>query len=127
MCTSKTYKNNRKFCVCCNRPLYLGKMQCNAQCHQQSRCWELIFFKKSDLFLCFVYPQSRGLLSEKISSMLIEYIKYNRDLTKKLLARMLWLWELQQTSPVAMKYQSLEYNLQRWDISKVKLETLGEF
>lgn len=83
--------------------------------------------KHTLLFLCFVDPQSRGLLGEKTSSMLMAYIKYNRDLTRKLSARMLRLWELPQTCPVAMKHHSLEYNLQRWDTSQVRLETLGEF
>ena len=42
------------------------------------------FFLKSDLFLCFVHPQSTHVdtLGEMTSSMWAAYIKYNSDLTR---------------------------------------------
>ena len=101
-----------------------GQIQRSARCRQQSGpC-----FKRSDLFLCFVYPQSAcvGSLGEKASPVLTEYVKYNRDLTRKLPARMLWIWELAQTCAAARKHHIWEYNLRRRDTSKVRVETQGE-
>lgn len=66
------------------------------------------------------------LLGEKTSPVLTEYIKYNRNITGTLSARILWIWECQQTCPATTKHHSLEYNLQRRDTSRVRLETWGE-